>query len=139
MNKKIWLLSFVLPILLFSGENGLQSKIARLQSAPKSERFKLMNEIKHELARMNEQQRGVALGKLRASLHGNSKKEHQKDGKRKHSTNMMHTQEHNGNILHRQDMIKHQQRPSPIRGGSDHRPVPQNHPGQGKHLPSHGR
>lgn len=54
--------------MLHAGQEDLQSKIARLQHAPKTERFKLMNEIKRELARLNAEQRNKALSKLRGSM-----------------------------------------------------------------------
>jgi hypothetical protein len=71
MVKKWVILLFALSMCIRADETTLQAKIAQLQRAPETERFKLMNEIKRELARMNESQRKEALGKLRASMHGN--------------------------------------------------------------------
>ncbi len=68
IKSSIVLLLFV-PILLIATPNDLASKIANLQNAPKSQRFKLMNEIKREMAQMNANQRNKTLEKLHASKH----------------------------------------------------------------------
>lgn len=69
--KKILALVALFSLLLWAeGDHDLQSKIARMQQLPKSERYQLMNEIKRELAKLNARQRSIALGKLRASMHG---------------------------------------------------------------------
>jgi hypothetical protein len=70
MLQKYILLFFLILSVLVGGENDIQSQIAKLQTLPKNERFKLMNEIKRQLAKMNAQQRKQAIGKLRASMQG---------------------------------------------------------------------
>ena len=70
MFKKLIFISFVVCLTLQSAQDSLSLKIQKLQSVPKNERFKLMNEIKRELAKLNFEQRSTALGKLRMSLQG---------------------------------------------------------------------
>ena len=53
--------------------SSLESKIAKLQTAPKEQRYKLMNQIKRELAKMNATQRNRALNQLKATMHSSSK------------------------------------------------------------------
>jgi len=69
MRQQWIILMLVTSTYLWADAYSLQAKIAKLQTLPKSERFMLMNEIKRDLARMNESQRREALGKLRASMH----------------------------------------------------------------------
>ncbi len=72
MLRKVIFISFIVCMSLQGADDTLSSKIAKLQTMPKSERYKLMNEIKRELAKLNSEQRSVALGKLRRSLNKGS-------------------------------------------------------------------
>jgi len=67
MVKRLLLFITIFISFIFANSS-LESKIAKLQTAPKSQRYKLMNEIKRELAKMNTKQRAKALSKLRASM-----------------------------------------------------------------------
>ncbi len=69
MKKKIISLILFIPMFILANEIDLEAKIAKLQNAPKSERFKIMNEIKYKLSQMNEKQRNKAIHKLRSSIH----------------------------------------------------------------------
>jgi len=136
MRKKIWLLSFVVPLLLYGGGSDLQSRIEKLQSAPKAERFKLMNEIKRELAQMNAEQRKIALRKLMRvkGMHheGNSKGQgmHTPASRGEHMRQNM--QNHHDN-MNRQHIVP------PKHEGNDRPSVPKNRPEPGKHSPTHRR
>ncbi len=128
--RKLLLLLFM-ALFAWAGGSDLSSKIVRLQQLPKSERYKLMNEIKWDLARMNEAQRQKALGKLRASMHagsdGKGKGMHHRYGK--HDGSGMHGRagkgmgdmlHRNQNIEHRMEQTKHrnpamEKRPAPMR------------------------
>ncbi len=143
MKKILLTLLLAMPMLLAAAQSDLASKIARLQNAPKSERFKLMNEIKRELAHMNAEQRSKALHKLRVSMHGGTKG----DGIQKRAGKDMHDTTGRGEEM-RQKMHQHQetmQRPEmtpPGRGGgekNEHRPIPQHRPQPEKNIPFHGR
>jgi hypothetical protein len=128
---KRWITLFLaLSTLTWAEGDTLQQKIAQLQHAPQRERFKLMNEIKRELARMNESQRKEALGKLRASMmHGNGNRAG--DGKGMHPG--MHGGEGMRNMMHKgEGMQEHMRQNMPQRpmfeqtpGMKDHnRPTP---------------
>ncbi len=143
MKKRVLIFLMVMPILLVAAQSDLASKIARLQNAPKSERFKLMNEIKRELARMNAEQRNKALHKLRASMHGGAKGEgHQKGmGKSMHHVGERVEEMRQKMHQHQETMQRHEMTP-PGRGGgekNEHRPTPQHRPQPEKNIPSHGR
>ena len=71
MIKKL-LLSFTIFISFAFANNSLESQIAKLQTVPKTQRYKLMNQIKRELAKMNATQRANALNKLKATIHSSS-------------------------------------------------------------------
>ena len=110
--RKLLLLLFM-ALFAWAGGSDLSSKIARLQQLPKSERYKLMNEIKRDLARMNEVQRQKALGKLRASMHGKDKGMPHRNGD--HTSSGMHRREGNGmgermhqNMQHMNQWLQHQ-------------------------------
>ena len=153
------LTKIVLCILLGWGtvqaaQSDLQSKIARLQSVPKAERFKLMNEIKRELARMNAAQRNRTLGKLRASMHAQEKQHGMKEGMHEgmHGTQKMGEGMHGRvpaehirqNMQNRPEIIRHHPSriPSPVRNGNENHPAPRPEPQQPqKHIPipGHGR
>ena len=142
MKKRVLVFLLVMPLLLTAAQSDLASKIARLQNAPKSERFKLMNEIKRELARMNAEQRNKALRKLRASMHGGTKG----TGHQKGMGKSMHHVSERGEEM-RQKMHQHQETMQrhemilPGRGGekSEHRPTPQHRPQPEKNIPFHDR
>jgi len=143
MKKRVLIFLVVaMPMLLAAAQNDLASKIARLQNAPKSQRFKLMNEIKRELARMNAEQRNKALRKLRASMHRGTKG----DGHQKGMGKSMHHISERGEEI-RQKMHQHQETMHrhemilPERGGekNEHRPTPQHRPQPEKNIPFHDR
>ncbi len=142
MKKRVLFFLLAMPMLLTAAQSDLASKIARLQNAPKSERFKLMNEIKRELARMNAEQRNKALRKLRASMHGGTKG----DGHRKGMGKSMHHISERGEKMRQkmhqhQEMVHRHEMISPERGGekNEHRPTPQHRPQPGKNIPFHDR
>ena len=138
MKKRLLTLLLVLPMLLAAAQSDLASKISRLQNVPKSERFKLMNQIKRELARMNAEQRSKAMRKLRASMHGGDKAgQHKGKQGQAHRSGMMHGREHNGILQQRQEMMPHHQIPSPERGGNEHRPIPQTRPEPNNQMHHH--
>ncbi len=138
MKKRLLTLLLMVPILLAAAQSDLASKIARLQDAPKSERFKLMNQIKRELARMNSEQRSKTMRKLRASMHGGDKTgQHNGKHGQAHRSGMMHGREHNGILPQRQEMMPHHQTPSPARGGNEHRPIPQTRPEPNNQMHHH--
>ncbi len=68
MVKKL-LIYITFFISFIFANSSLESKIAKLQTVPKSQRYKLMNQIKKELATMNKKQRTKVLNKLKASIH----------------------------------------------------------------------
>ncbi len=101
MFKKIVLILSLIYANVFA-QDDLQTKIAKLQTLPKSERFKLMNEIKRDLVKLNSQQRAVALGKLRASMRGkNSQNMQNQNGLRRQIGKMQHLNE---NLQNNQEM-----------------------------------
>ena len=71
--KKILIL-LLLVISLLDAKNSLAEKISKLQSVPKSQRYKLVNEIKKELATLNRKQRIKAIKKMRIALDAKSAK-----------------------------------------------------------------
>jgi hypothetical protein len=88
LGKKMFKKS-VSVLLLFSlsafAQESLQSKMQRLQTVSKSERFQLMNEIKRELVTLHGDQRREALGRLRKHLgHGHKNGKHDRTGKGRH-------------------------------------------------------
>ncbi len=125
MLQKICLLILFGVTFLSGAQSDLQRKIEQLQQVPKAQRFKLMNEIKRELAKMNVQQRKAALGKLRASMsHGSG------------HANGMHRKGGMGQGMHR-DMQMHEEmqkrHTNPMRYGNgqrgeEQRPAQQNRP-----------
>ncbi len=132
MTKKFYI-SLLIFSSLWAGQSDLQSKIAKLQTLPKTQRFKLVNEIKRQLAQMNESQRKEALGKLRASMHG-GKGRGKKIGKGMHRGEGMKKQEHMPQNM--QNHIRTQvHRDSPKRG-TEHNPQ-QQRPNNGNF--GHGR
>ena len=140
MKKRLLTLLLAASMLLGAGESDLSSKIARLQNAPKSERFKLMNQIKRELARMNARQRSKALRKLRASMHGGDQagRHNGKQGQ-EHRSGMMQDREHDGILPQRREMMPHYQTPPPSHGGDERRPNQQNRPGSNNRMPHYGK
>lgn len=59
------LIILILFINLFA--QSIDEKIAKLKSTPKNERYKLMNEIKLELSKLNEKQRVKIISELRSN------------------------------------------------------------------------
>ncbi len=119
MVKKWMILTIAVCTMLTADTTTLQAKIAQLQTLPKTERFKLMNEIKRELARMNETQRKEALGRLRASMQGRGRGS--QHGIQQHQG----IQEH----LHQNQNIPQQQMHEQAPAQSQPRPqIPQNRP-----------
>ncbi len=96
--KKTIISLLLLPISIFANEIDLEAKIAKLQNAPKSERFKIMNEIKYELSQMNEKERTKAIQKLRYSIH---KKENPHKNRKQNDKGLKHK------ILHQEKMHAH--------------------------------
>ena len=68
MIKRL-ILTLAIFISFAIANNSLESKIAKLQTVPKEQRYKLMNQIKRELAKMNATQRRKALNKLKTTMH----------------------------------------------------------------------
>jgi len=66
----IYSLLFALSVTLFATDSSLDSKIELLKNAPKEERYKIMNEIKMELIKLNESQREQMMQKLFQSKKG---------------------------------------------------------------------
>ncbi len=69
--KKVLILT-VAAIGLLGAKSTLAKKIAKLQTVPKSQRYKLVNEIKKELASLNRKQRIKAIRKLEFALDARS-------------------------------------------------------------------
>jgi len=67
MIKRL-ILTLTMFISFAIANNSLESKIAKLQTVPKEQRYKLMNQIKLELAKMNALQRKKALTKLKKNI-----------------------------------------------------------------------
>ena len=67
MIKRL-ILTLTIFISFAIANNSLESKIAKLQTVPKEQRYKLMNQIKLELAKMNALQRKKALTKLKKNI-----------------------------------------------------------------------
>ena len=72
MKKILILLSVVIGLL--DARNSLAEKISKLQSVPKSQRYKLVNEIKKELVTLNRKQRIRAIKKMEIVLDAKSAK-----------------------------------------------------------------
>ena len=128
MFKKIVLILLLIYVNVFA-QDDLQAKIAKLQTLPKAERFKLMNEIKRDLVKLNSQQRAAALGKLRASMRGkNSQNMQNQNGLRKQMGKMQHLNE---NIQNNQKM-RHQNQGGKNGNKPNQKPQqPQNRPENG--------
>ncbi len=54
-------------------QSDIASKIRKLQTLPQSERYKMINEIKRDLAKLNTQQRAQMIRKLRETIKGEVK------------------------------------------------------------------
>ena len=105
MLKKLFISLLLITINLLATD--LDSKIEALQKAPKNQRYKIMNEIKMELIKLNQDQRDYFLQKLLkhkkgiTALSGYNKekikknREHQSVGKHRYKEN--HSKNHNGN------------------------------------------
>ncbi len=125
MVKCIVVALFVLLSAVAAAEGTLQEKIARLQEAPAEQRYRLMNEIKRELAQMNARQRSEALRKLRSAMHAKGNTEG-KGGHRgmAHRGGQMHgknsAQHTPMQQMHREQMLQVPQRMHP-----DHMPMRQ--------------
>jgi hypothetical protein len=81
MLKKIQLILLIILVLLLGWSSGLSAaqtetisqKIQQLKTVPKAQRYKLINQIKREMIKLNAAQRSAALGELRAGMHGKGK------------------------------------------------------------------
>ena len=106
MIKRL-ILILTLFVSFSMASNSLESKIAKLQMVPKAQRYKLMNQIKRELANMNASQRSRAINKLKATIHNtNSGNMHgkAKGGNINSGSHMQDKKEHfiNRTHLHKQ-------------------------------------
>ncbi len=110
MKKNWFVILLFIPILLIASQSELSLKISKLQHVKKSERYKLMNEIKRELAHLNTHQRTQALRKLHATMH---KKDHTKTHFQK-TKQMLHQHLiHHKNHTFKQEMQKNHQHQQP--------------------------
>ncbi len=115
-----WLSLFLfVPMLLASAPSDLASKISSLKDAPKSQRFRLMNEIKRDMAQMNAKQRAQALQKLHATM---SKKHNAPAHKEKMGARMGETRHQ-----HQEMMRHHKVSPSSKEGQKGHQQTPKQH------------
>ncbi len=67
INKVLVLLACISVVSLSGG--GIDADIAKIKSAPPKQRVKLMNALKKRLAKMNLQERRVAISRLKRSMH----------------------------------------------------------------------
>ena len=97
MLKKIKLILLLILVLLLGWSSELSAaqpqsisqKIQQLKTTPKAQRYKLINQIKRDMVKLNATQRSAALGELRAGMRGKGK------GKMKHKQEHKHLQNPN--------------------------------------------
>jgi microcystin degradation protein MlrC len=89
MFKKVLLFSFIFSSYIFADTQSVGAKIKMLSSVSKAERFKLINEIKRDLTKLNRTQRREAIGKLRSSIKA---KHNQHQMKKQHQQGKQHSQ-----------------------------------------------
>lgn len=133
MIKKLLVVLTLFSSFLFAN-GSLEAKISKLQTVPKSQRYKLMNEIKRELAKMNTKQRAKALNQLRASMH--SSKPHMGSGSMSKTgggyMNNSHTKSNMQHMINKSNLHEHINKPkgptqpsvptkpyNPFEGGGD--------------------
>lgn len=127
MFKKIVLILLLICVNIFA-QDDLQAKIAKLQTLPKLERFKLMNEIKRDLVKLNSQQRATAIGRLRASMRGKNSKMMQNENKNGLHRQMRKMQHLNENRQNNQE-IRYKNQVG--KNGNNPHQKPQNRPENG--------
>ena len=140
LNRLILTLTIIISLAI--ADNSLESKIAKLQTAPKEQKYKLMNQIKRELAKMNATQRSRALNKLKATIHSSNSQSSKMHNNMKHGSHNMgsHMQnniKHFMNKTHLHEQINKPIKPHrPIKQGTPKKPEGDKKPG-GKQKPHH--
>ncbi len=72
--KNIILFTLFLATLGFSSKVDISQQITKIQNAPRSKRFQLMNRLKKELSKMNESSREQAIHKMKETFYQKSRK-----------------------------------------------------------------
>lgn len=106
MIKRL-ILILTLFISFSIASNSLESKIAKLQMVPKAQRYKLMNQIKRELAKMNASQRNRAINKLKATIHNTNSGNMHGKAKGGHINSGSHMQDKKEHFINRIHLHKH--------------------------------
>ena len=119
--------------------NSLESKIVKLQTVPKDQRYKLMNQIKRELAKMNATQRAKALNRLKESIHSSNGNmhTHMQHGTKDMGSHMQNSTKHMLNETH---IHEHNNKPKKPHKSTEHSTPkrPDNHKKPGEHKnPGH--
>ena len=135
MIKKLIVLLTIF-ISFATASNSLESKIVKLQTVPKEQRYKLMNQIKRELAKMNATQRSRALKRLKESIHNSNGNmhTHMQHGSKDTGSHMQNSTKHLQNKTH---LHKHNNKPHKPNKNSNTK-TPDNHKKPEEHKnPSH--
>ena len=139
MIKKL-ILILTIFISFAIADNSLESKIAKLQTVPKEQRYKLMNQIKRELAKMNATQRSRALHKLKATIHSSNSHNgnmYSKTNTQKTSSHIQNGTMHIINKTHLHEQTNKPKKPKhPTKQSNPKTPSEHKNPGENK-KPQH--
>ena len=130
---KVLLFLFVFLSALFSAS--LEEMLKQLQTTPKDQRYKLVNNIKREMAKLNQAQRLEAIRKLKSKLHPTKPNAIQPDMqatmKSKNQKIIKENQSHT-------DMLEHKMRFNK-KMDMEHKKIDNINKGQGHKNKMHGR